>query len=181
MKRIITLCLAAATLLLCGCGGTGGGKKKPAGSGVDYSVFPERFEDWSAGDFLDYFRETVEFPADCEYWLQDHENYWAGLPVYESCGVWNVSGANDVCLMVFVLDPKCPDTTPEAVKSLREAVLSDPGHNYDKDDLFLGKQDHMAGNFMFSYGSATADAEVRADIEAAYTDLLTHYGAEGEF
>lgn len=150
-------------------------------NGIDMSKYPADFNEWTAQNLVDYFNEAVDFPGDCETWVQDHASYWAGMPVYECAGVWNADGAGDVCVMFFVFNPDSPDTTPEAVEEVKQKIRDDANHDYTTEDLNLGPQDHMIGNVSFCYGMLTLNEEVYNDVEAAYNDLVKALGVTPDF
>ena len=148
---------------------------------VDMSKYPADFKDWTAQNVADYFNEAVNFPSDCELWVQDHAGYWANMPVYECSGIWNVNGADDVLAVFFTYNPDSPDTTPEEVEAIQYAISEDENHDYTTDEMFLGPQDHMIGHVSFSYGLTTSNEEVYNEIEAAYNYLVEAMGVTPDF
>lgn len=147
---------------------------------VDMTKYPSDINEWTAKNFVDYFNEAVNFPKDCETWVQDHATYWAGQPIYEASGIWNTEGACDVAIMIFVCKPDSPDTTPEKVEELKQAVRDAEDHMYVTEELMLGLIDHMVGNVMFTY-SQTPNEEVLAEIDAAYNNLVKALGVTPDF
>jgi len=147
---------------------------------VDMSKYPTDINKWTAQNFVDYFNEAVAFPKDCETWVQDHATYWANMPIYEASGVWNMNGASDVALMIFVCNPDAPDTTPEKVEELKQAVRDAEDHMYVTDELMLGLIDHMVGNVMFTYSQSPNEEVVKA-INAAYDNLVKALGVTPDF
>lgn len=148
---------------------------------VDWSKYPADFNDWTAQNLADYFMEAVDFPDDCESWVQDHAEYWANMPIYECSGIWNADGADDVCAVFFTFKPDNPDTKPEEVEAVKKKIREDKNHDYTTEHIFLGPQDHMIGNISFSYGTTTSNEKVYNDIEAAYNNLVQEKGLTPDF
>lgn len=148
---------------------------------VDLSKYPADFNDWTAKNVMDYFEEAVDFPKDCEDWVQDH-SYWTEFPqVYEVSGIWNEIG--DITVMFFTFNTDAPDANAEKVEALKQAIINDPNHDYtdSKEGVFLGIQDHMIGNVCFSYGAYTFDDDLYYHIEAAYNQLVESMGLNPVF
>lgn len=148
---------------------------------VDWSKYPADFSDWTAQNLADYFMEAVDFPSDCEAWVQDHAEYWAGFPVYECSGIWNADGDDDIMAIFVTFNPDSPDTKPEEVEAIKQAIRDDKNHDYTTEDIFLGPQDHMVGHVSFSYGFSTMNEEVCDGIEAAYNYLVQELGLTPDF
>lgn len=150
-------------------------------SSLDLSKYPADFNDWTAQNLADYFFEAVDFPSDCEIWVQEHAEYFANMPLYECSGIWNADGADDVCAVFFTFKPDNPDTKPEEVEAIKKIIREDKNHDYTTEDLLLGPQDHMIGNVSFSYGITTPNEEVYNAIEEAYNDLVQAMGLTPDF
>ncbi|MDE6110565.1 MAG: YgdI/YgdR family lipoprotein [Eubacterium sp.] len=191
MKKVLAIVLAAIMVMaLAACSantGKDGNKDNDSAStnitiNVDMSKYPADFKDWTAQNVLDYFTEAVSFPSDCETWLQNHAEYWAGLPIYEVSGIWNdENAAESIVVMFTVFNPDSPDTTPEAVEEIQKIIREDKNHDYTTEDLFLGPQDHMIGHVAFSYGATTTDQKVYNEVEAAYNYLVEAMGVTPDF
>lgn len=198
MKKVLAMLLAAAMMFsFAGCSaekGNGETKKddstsapsEDAGNGnddvkVDMSKYPADFKEWTAQTVADYFNEAVNFPSDCETWVQEHAEYWAGLPIYEVSGIWNADGADDIIVVFTVFNSDSPDTTPEEVEAVQKIIREDKNHDYTTEDIFLGPQDHMIGHIAFSYGFTTTNDEVYNEIEAAYNYLVKELGVTPDF
>lgn len=193
MKKVLVMLLAVVIIFsFTACGNTtepntsnsavsGSSADSAKSSSVDLSKYPADFNDWTAKNLADYFYEAVNFPSDCELWVQDHAEYFANMPVYEYSGVWNADGADDIGLFIVTFNPDSPDTKPEEVEAIKKKIREDKNHDYTTDDLFLGPQDHMIGNVAFSYGTATPNEEVYNDIEAAYNNLVQSMGLTPDF
>lgn len=192
MKRILAIVLAAIMVMaLAACSANTGkdenknNTSEPAVStsdiNVDMSKYPADFKDWTAQNVCDYFAEAVNFPSDCETWLQNHEEDWPNMPIYEVSGIWNADGADDVMVMFTTFNPDSPDTTPEAVEEVQKIIREDKNHDYTTEHIFLGPQDHMIGHVAFSYGSSTLNDEVYNEVEAAYNYLVEAMGVTPDF
>lgn len=193
MKKVLAIVLAAIMVIsFTACGANKGNDDKKTDSpssstptndkiNVDMSKFPADFNDWTAQNVLDYFTETVNFPSDCETWVQDHAEYWAGMPIYEVAGIWNANGADDIIVMFTTFNPDSPDTTPEEVEAVQKIIREDKNHDYTTEEIFLGPQDHMIGHVAFSYGVTTTNEEVYNEVEAAYNQLVKVMGVTPDF
>lgn len=191
MKKVLAIVLAAIIVMaLAACSANTGkddNKDNDSASStsgtinVDMSKYPADFKDWTAQNLADYFNEAVNFPSDCETWIQDHAEYWANTPVYEISGIWNADGADDVIVMFTVFNSDGPDTTPEEVEAIQNAIREDKNHDYTTEDLMLGIQDHMIGHVSFSYGFTTTNEEVYNEVEAAYNNLVEAMGVTPDF
>lgn len=148
---------------------------------VDLTKFPADFSEWTAKNVMDYFEEAVDFPKDCEDWVQDHAEYWAGMPVYECAGIWNADGADDVIVLFTTFNPDSPDTTPEEVEEIKQIMRDDPNHDYTTNEIFLGPQDHLIGHVAFSYGFTTYNEDVYYQVEVAYNQLVESMGLTPDF
>ncbi len=155
-------------------------QENAGGSGIDLSKYPEDLNEWTMQNLIDYFEQAVEFPSDCESWISGQDEL-TGTPVSAMAGIWNADGTDDVELMFIVLDPENPDTTPEVVEEIKQAIRDDKNHDYTTDDLYLGIQDHLVGNVAFSYGAYTTNEEVYNAIEEAYGNLISGLGAKADF
>lgn len=185
MKKVLAIVLAAIMVMaLAACSANTGKDEKDTSNdtiNVDMSKYPADFKDWTAQNVVDYFNEAVNFPSDCETWVQSHAEYWANYPVYEVSGVWNADGADDVMVLFTIFNPDSPDTTPEEVEAIQKIIREDKNHDYTTDEIFLGPQDHMIGHVAFSYGSSTFNEEVCNEVEAAYNDLVEAMGVTPDF
>ena len=186
MKKLLAVVLAVIMVMsfaACSANTEKDNKAKTASTSsinVDMSKYPADFKDWTAQNLVDYFKEDVNFPSNCETWVQDHATYWAGLPVYEASGIWNVAGAGDVSIMFTVFNPDSSDTTPEDVEAVKQIIREDKNHDYTTDKLFLGPQDHMVGHVAFAY-SDVLNEEVYNAVDAAYNYLVEAMGVTPDF
>lgn len=195
MKKVFAILLAAVMLFsFAACSASAGKDNKDdanASSGssnaetkdlnIDMSKYPADFKDWTAQNVLDYFNEAVNFPSDCESWVQNHAEYWSGMPIYEVSGIWNADGADDVIVMFTTFNPDSPDTTPEDVEAVQKIIREDKNHDYTTEHIFLGPQDHMIGHVAFSYGATTTNEKVYNEVEAAYNYLVEAMGVTPDF
>ena len=182
MKKVLAMLLAA--VMVCSLAACGGAEKKEEDSksgSVDLSKYPANFEDWTAQNILDYFQEAVDFPDDCEGWVQDHAEYWAGMPIYECSGIWNADGADDICAVFFTFNPDSPDVSAEDVEAVQQTIRDDKNHDYTTSEIFLGPQDHMIGHVSFSYGITTPNEDIYNEIEEAYNNLVQDMGLTPDF
>ena len=186
MKKVLAIVLAVVMLFsfaACGSQGANHGyiPEDVQINEVDLSKYPADFSQWTAQNIMDYFWEAVDYPRDCETWLQNHAEDWAGMPIYEASGIWNADGADDILIVFFTFDPTSPDTTPEAVEEVKEIIRNDKNHDYTQDGIYLGPQDHMVGHVSFSYGFSTYNEEYYNKTEAAYNQLVESMGLTPDF
>jgi predicted small secreted protein len=180
MKKFLAIIsIMILTCALTACGSSTGEDAGITVKDVDISAYPADINEWTAQNIIDYFSEAVEFPKDCETWVQDHETYYSGLPINECAGCWDEAG--NVTIMFFTFSGDNPDTTPEAVESMKQAIIDSPTHTYTEDeDLYLPAFDHMVGNIGFSYNE-TVDEDVYNAVDSAYNQLIEKMGVTPDF
>ena len=187
MKKFLAVLLAVVmTISLAACSGSGSGSSSgsssdgASGSSVDMSAYPADVSEWTAQNFVDYFKAQGLFTDDDDHetWIQDHEMYWPGTPVSECAGWWDNAGT-EACVMIMIMQPDLADSSQEDYDSWIETITSDktlPGEYAS-----LGTVDHLVGNVAFAYSTMTLDDDALARVEAAYEQFLADTGATATF
>lgn len=179
MKKIFAILMAA--VMMFGAVACGGGNESKAedGSKVDMSKYPSDINEWSGQNLIDYFTEAGVFVGTKEgdeSWLQDHVNYWSGMPVNECAGYW--TGDETVMIMMLILKKDLADSSEEQYNEWMTTIKDTkklPG------ELSTFAVDHLAGNIAFIYANTTLDEAVYNAMEAAYQDLIKALNVTPEF
>ena len=143
-------------------------------TGIDMSKYPADINDWTAQNIVDYFTEAGVFTKSEWTWVQDHETYWSGMPVYEACGYMDKEGT--VAIMFFTFKSELPDCPAEDIAAFIEGIKTSDPHMFPSyKDIMPAPVDHMIGNIALTY-EYTFDEEVYAAMDAAYKQLVAALG-----
>lgn len=176
-KRFMAMaCVIMMSVSLVACGGSEAGKNKTTTkaeeSGIDMSKYPAEINEWTAENFNDYFKEAGLYTKDEFIYVQDHETYYAGLPI-DTCGGY-MDDEGLYFTGVFILDP---DSTEADGKAFLEHVKANKAFTEDLGSLPI---DHLVGNVAFMYG-LSVDEEFYNAFDAAYNELVEKLGVTPEF
>ena len=164
MTRVILVLLVAAMALgMVACGETTNNKT----TGVDFSQYPAKFEDWTMGNLKAYLRETGIITNDS--WVIDvSENEIVAMGV--TAGTMYVDmTAGTISDMFFYCD-----STAEGMADVLQGIRD------SKTILGALPMDAMLGEFVISYGN-TVDEAHRTALVKALKDLAEQYKLTFDF
>ena len=181
MKKALALLLTLLMVLsLTACGAS-----KPAqteapaeAAGVDLSAYPEKLEDWTGQNFIDYFKAAGVFKDGDGYetWLQDHANYWPGTPVNECAGCWDDAGT--FMVMIFLFDGSNADTSEEDLNTWLDGIRE---KKTLPEEYMSMPVDHLVGNIGFTYEIYIQDEDAYNAMNDAFHALMQAKGVTPEF
>ena len=163
MTRVILMLLVAAMALgMVACGESGNKT-----TGVDFSQYPAKFEDWTLANLKTYLRETGIIVEDS--WVLDvSENEIAAMGV--TAGTMYVDlNAGTIADTFFYCDSTA-DGMADVLQGIRDT----------KAILGVVPMDAMLGEFVFSYNN-TVDETHRAAVIKALKDLADQYKLTFDF
>ncbi len=174
MKKVLSVIIALVLSvgLMMSVSACGLFDNPPDGGEVDMTKYPEKLEQWSSQNILDYFTEAGVFTNKSYRYTQDHATYYSGTPINEGVGYMDDSGLITIC--IFTFDTSTED---EDVAALMDYIRQ----NKKMPDEFGGYIiDHMVGNLAFFY-NFTVEEEVLEAMEAAYSKLVEALGVTPDF
>lgn len=137
-----------------------------------FDNFPKTAEEWTAGDFNNYFKAIGLYTNDEFIYLQDHGDYYPGTCVDECGGYMDNDGL--YFTGVFVVNMKSTEADAEAfLAGVRETKAM-------PEELGFLPVDHMAGNVLF-WDSFSADETFYNDFEQAIRDWAAALGVTLDF
>lgn len=181
MKKTLThvfllmlVCVLSLSLVACG-----GKESKPAegGSetteGVDWTQYPEKFEDWQIANLKAYLRETGVFENND--WIIDVTGGDLDA-IGATAGTMYIDMTGGTIMdMVFFFDG-ATDESKGVLDGLRESKEIVP----DVEGAPATPMDAMLGGFCFSY-TMGSDADHNAALVKAIKDLADHYSVTPDF
>lgn len=176
MKKLLAIALAVIMVLsMAACGAPNETEPK---NNVDLSKYPADLKDWTAADYNNYFIAAGVYTEELGY-VQDHETYYAGTPIYEASGAMDDVG--DYNVLIFTFDPNSDD---EAVATWMETIRSTKAFPTEVDDDMSAvagfPMDHMVAYAVFSFQYCQSDAVYEA-AEKAFQDLMTAMNVTPDF
>lgn len=143
------------------------------------SKYPSDINQWTAQNLVDYFTEAGVFTNKDWVWVQDHENYWANLPIYEASGYMDNEGL--VAIMFFTFKNDLPDVPAGDVEKFVKGIKSASNHMFPEyGELTVMPVDHMIGNVALTYAYTTDEAVYNA-MDKAYNELVKALGVTPDF
>ena len=204
LTTVLTLTLVCAMLLgLCACGGTEtkpeATNAKPEttaapaqtdaapattaapaqteaapAEGVDFSIYPADFNDFSMADLKSYLRACEVFVHDD--WTIDMSAGDLGAIGAEAGTIYMDMTGGTVMDLIFRFDPNGGESVEKVLNSVKENHELQP----DVEGAEATAIDAKLGTFCISY-SLGADADHIAALVKAIKDLSAHYGVEPDF
>lgn len=173
LENVLLLVLALALCLsLCACGGTSESTPETKeAEGVDFSIYPESFDDWNIAYLKSYLRETGVMAHDD--WTFDMSAGDLDTIGAEGGVIYMDMNGGTVLDMIFHFDPQTGEAMLNTVRETRELTP-------DVEGATGTAMDAMLGSFCFSY-TMGADAEHNAALCQAIRDLADHFGITPDF
>lgn len=175
LTRVFLLMLVCVlSLSLAACGGK---ENKPAEGGsesaVDWTQYPEKFDEWTGANLKAYLREAgVLENSD---WIIDVTGGDLGAIGATSGFMYIDMTGGTIMDMVFYFDG-ATDESKALLDGLRESKQIVP----DVEGAPATPMDAMLGGFCFSY-TMGSDADHNAALVQAIKDLADHYGVTPDF
>ena len=171
MKKFAAIILAlvmALALVACGGGTNTPGETK----GADLSKYPTKLSDWTAQQFNDYFTEEGVYTDEKWIYVQDHANYFTGIPINEGAGYMDDEG-----LYLTAVYTMMKDDSEGSVQEFLDYVKE---HKTMPEEWGSIPVDHLVDNVIFWY-SYSQDETFYNAFEAAYNKLITELGVTPDF
>lgn len=174
LTRVFLLMLVCVlSLSLAACGGK---ENKPANEGpqptegVDWSIYPEKFEEWNIANLKSYLRETGVF-ANSD-WIIDVTGGDLGA-IGATAGTMYIDMTGGTIMdMIFYFD--------ESAQTVLDGVRENKALTPDAEGAASIAMDAVLGGFCFSYTTGS-DADHNAALVKALHDLADHYGVTPDF
>ncbi len=174
LTRILMLMLACIlSLSLAACGGK---ENKPAEgeeTSIDWTQYPEKFDEWQVANLKQYLREAGVFTKND--WLFDMSSGDLGAIGATAGTMYVDTTGGSITDIIMYFDP-ANETGAAMLEGLRKDHTLTPA----AEGAEAMAMDAMIGNFCMTY-TMGSDADHNAALVKAVKDLADHYGITPDF